>query len=70
MSSAFKSCRSLTNIDIKIPSSTKNLDSTLREDSNIIEKITIEAIADEYRHCFSSMYSRKHKTDYICTSRK
>ncbi len=52
MTSTFQGCTSLSNIDIKIPSSVKNLSHTFREDINLNGKITIEAIPNEYANCF------------------
>ena len=52
MTSTFQGCTNLTNIDIKIPSSVKNLSHTFREDTNLSGKITIEATPDKYENCF------------------
>ena len=47
----FEICE-VANIDIKIPSSVKNLSHTFREDTNLSGKITIEATPDKYENCF------------------
>ena len=52
MNNTFGNCTNLTNIDIKIPSSVKNLSHTFREDTNLSGKITIEATPDKYENCF------------------